>query len=323
MQSTTELVTDSIPDLRKNVPKLSFKDLSLTEKVKYVKRLITVEPLLVCYLAAVVIASPAMQNLQLEITCKANKGYNDSTCEGIIGGNENYTAETLEVQLVLTNMGSWQNPIQQIMPMILILFLGSFSDRHKIRKPFLLVPIFGEFFALVGVVLCVFFISEWPVEVQGFFQTILPSIFGSYTMISMAAFSYIADVSDSEDRTLRIGIVQIVLNGCVVLVQPISGVLFAEIGYIGILIIVAVLFAIAIFYGIFYLKEPKKPEFDGKKNLILDMFDPRHATDTFSLLVKKNEGISRTLVVIVLLMNLIYCMINQGLGVDFHYGAGR
>lgn len=313
MQSTTELVTDFTTDIRKNGHKRKFMDLTLSEKAKYVRKLITVEPLLVCYLAAVVIASPAMQNLQLEITCKANKGYNDSTCEGIIGGLENYTIETLEVQYVLTNMGSWQNPIQQIVPMILILFLGSFSDRHKIRKPFLLVPIFGEFFALVGVILCVFFISDWPVEVQGFFQTILPSIFGSYTMISMAAFSYIADVSDSEDRTLRIGIVQIVLNGCVVLVQPISGVLFREIGYIGILIVVGVLFAIAIFYGIFCLKEPKKPEFDGEKNLILDMFDPRHATDTFSLLVMKHEGISRTLVVTALLMNLIYCMINQGL----------
>lgn len=294
-------------------PKRTFKELNWSEKVKYVGHLITVEPLIACYLAAAVLAVPAMQNLELEKACRANKEYNDTICDAILGGyHENYTAENEAVQIVITDMHSWQNPIQQIMPFILILFLGAYSDRHKIRKPFLLIPIFGEFFALVGCILCVVFLRQWPVEALGFFQTVLPSFFGSYIMIVMAAYSYIADVSDNETRTLRVGIVQIVLNATAVVVNPISGLLFAALGYIGVLIVVGVLFVTAIIYGIFCIKEPKIST-QHKKNLLVDVFDPRHAINTLSLLVKKTPGNKLVILWIVLAMNMIYCLINQGM----------
>lgn len=314
MASTAELVTESVADLNKQNDTKPFKELTIIEKVKYVKDLITVEPVLACYLAAAVLAGPPMQQLELEKACRANIGYNDSICDAILGGNQqNYTSENEAVQTVLTNMHSWQSPFNQIMPLILILFLGSYSDRHKIRKPFLLIPIFGEFFAIIGCILCVVFMKQWPVEVLGFCQTILPSFFGSYIMVVMAAYSYIADVSTIENRTLRIAIVQTVLNVIPIVINPISAVVYYQIGYIGVLIVIGVLFAMAIVYGIFCMKEAQKPVFVNKKSFLADIFDPRHAIDTFNLLLKKTPGNYRGILITALGMNVLYWIIAQGL----------
>lgn len=74
----------------------------------------------------------------------------------------------------------------------------------------------------------------------------------------------------------------------------------------------SVFYIIALLYVIFFIKEPKKPVFEEKKNILVDIFDPRHAIDTFALLVKKIPGNSRMLIVTTLLVTLIYNIINQG-----------
>lgn len=215
-----------------------FKDMSIREKLHFVRELITVEPLLACYLCAAIIIVPSLQDLELEKACRVNRGFGDEICVPILlGQHENLTAENELVQTTVVDMHSWQNPLQQVMPLILILFLGSYSDRHKIRKPFLMLPLIGELFSVIFCVLCVVFMDSWSIDVLGVSQGVIPSFFGGYTMMNMAAFSYIADVSTVEMRTLRIGIVQLVLNVIAPLVQPLSGVLYAALGYIGVLIV--------------------------------------------------------------------------------------
>lgn len=219
-------------------PKKPFKEMSTREKLRYVRELITVEPLLACYICAAIIIIPSLQDLELEKACRVNRGFGDEICVPILQGeHENLTEENTLVQTTVVDMHSWQNPLQQVMPLILILFLGSYSDRHKIRKPFLILPLLGELFSVVSCVLCVVFMNSWPLEVLGVSQGVIPSFFGGYTMMNMAAFSYIADVSSVEMRTLRIGVVQLVLNVIAPIVQPLSGVLYAALGYIGVLIV--------------------------------------------------------------------------------------
>ncbi|KAF5299927.1 hypothetical protein FQR65_LT09322 [Abscondita terminalis] len=275
MSSTTELV--DIPLQREKLEngikkEKTFKEMTMKERFSYIGEIITIEPLLCCYLMASVLCGPALTNLEFEKSCKANENFNDTVCKAILTGSykeENFTLENDIVQQNIVKMHSWQNPMQSVMPIILVLFLGSYSDRHKIRKPFLLLPIIGEFFAVAGCILCVIFMRELPLEFQGFVQTIVPSFLGGPTMIIMASFAYIADVSTLEMRTLRVGVVQIVLNIWTPIVQSFSGVLFAEIGYIGILIFAAVIYVIGLVYGIFWIKEPKQPvDVEDKKSLI-------------------------------------------------------
>ncbi|XP_031328500.1 uncharacterized protein LOC116159617 isoform X2 [Photinus pyralis] len=267
------------------------------------------------------LANPALTNLELEKACKANEGYNDTVCDSILSGTfkeNNLTEENRLVQQHIVQMHSWQSPLQSVMPIILVLFLGSYSDRHKIRKPFLLLPIFGEFFAVAGCILCVIFMRELPLEFQGFAQTVVPSFLGGPTMIIMAAFAYIADVSTLEMRTLRVGVVQIVLNVWTPIVQSFSGILFSAIGYIGILIIGAIFYVIGFAYGLFWIKEPKQPVgLEDKKSLIKDIFDPHHAIETFKVLIKKTEGNERVGILLIMVILFIYAGVINGEGSVF------
>ncbi|KAK4885572.1 hypothetical protein RN001_001843 [Aquatica leii] len=307
MSSTTELVDVPLPQEKIEVDdekERTFKEMTMKERISYVGKVITIEPLLCCYLMASVLCGPALTSLEFEKSCKANEGYNDTVCDAILAGTykeENFTTENDNVQQNIVKMHSWQNPMQSIMPIILVLFLGSYSDRHKIRKPFLLLPIIGEFFA-----------------VAGFVQTIVPSFLGGPTMIIMASFAYIADVSTLEMRTLRVGVVQIVLNIWTPIVQSFSGILFAEIGYVGILVLAAVIYAAGLLYGILWIKEPKEPVgMKDKKSLIKDIFDPHHAIETFKVLFKKTEGNERVGILLLMLILFIYTGVITGEGTVF------
>lgn len=319
MASTADLVTKSATDLNRDQSaeeKKTFKTMTFKERALYVKEIVTIEPLLCCYLMASIVCGPALANLEFEKCCKANERFNDTICDAILTGTYkelNFTEENDAVQQRIIKMHSWQNPLQSIMPIVLVLFLGSYSDRHKVRKPFLLIPIVGEFFAVAGCILCVFYMRELPLEFQGFVQTIVPSFLGGPTMIIMASFAYIGDVSTIEMRTLRVGVVQIVLNIWTPIVQSFSGVLFSQIGYYGLFMIAGGLYALGLLYGIFWIKEPKKSvDVAVNKSLVKDLFDPLHAVETFKLLGKKGEGNQRLGLLIVMLILFVYTCVVTG-----------
>lgn len=311
MSSTADLVNNSTQDLNITKQK-SFKQMNYKEKFKYVKDVITVEPIIACYLISSVLCAPALNQLELEKACKSNAGYNDTICDAIIGATGEFEEEATTVQRIIADMHSWQGPLQSFTPLILVLFLGSYSDRHRLRKPFMIIPIIGEFFAVAGCILCVIFMTEWPLEAQGVAQTVIPSFLGGQTMIVMAVFAYIADISTIEMRTLRIGVVQIVLNVCYPAVQSFSGILFSIIGYIGILCLAALIYLVGLLYGIFCIKETRQPVDVDKKNLFVDIFNSKHAIETFNVLIKKKKGNKRIFICFIMLILFISAGVTIG-----------
>lgn len=310
MTSTVDLVNQSVGDLTENkeLKKKTFK-----ERLKYVAEVVTVEPLIGAYVMAAVLVKPALLVLEYDKACRANLALNTTVCNDIaFGDGEAFFNSTVDVQLLISKVHSWQLPIQSVMPLVLVLFLGSYSDRHQWRKPFLLLPLIGELFAVVGCILSVVFMDTWTLEVLGVVQTIIPSFFGGQTMLVMAVFAYIADVSTLEMRTLRVGVVQIVMNACYPLVQSFSAVLFTSIGYIGVLVIAGCLYGAAILYGVFIIKEPKRPIKVSKTGLFADIFDTRHAVNTFKLLLNKRSDNDRLFVVLLLWGMFLYTVVSVG-----------
>lgn len=315
MASTTDLVNESVEDLAatKKTAKNEkpFKELTLLQKIVYIKDIITVEPLIIAYMLSSILCGPALLNLEYEKACRVNLQYNDTVCEAILTGtHENFSEHNANVTNILTNIHSWQSPLQTITPLILIFFLGAYSDRHNIRKPFIIAPIFGEFFAVAGCILCVVFMREWPVEAQAVAQTVVPSFFGGPQMLVMAVFSFVADDSTVEMRTIRIGIIQLSLNIITPIAYAISGQLFAQVGYYGVLSIAFCCYLFAILWGIFYLKEPKKPHFANKAEIFKDLIDPKLALDTFSLVTSKKNN--RVNIFMVLLLMFLFSFAEAG-----------
>lgn len=61
-------------------------------------------------------------------------------------------------------MAGWKTFIQSSLPAVLILFVGSWSDRHGRRKPCMLLPIVGELLTSIGLLVCTYFYYELPIE---------------------------------------------------------------------------------------------------------------------------------------------------------------
>lgn len=156
----------------------------------------TVEPLIGIYILSNMIALLTTLNLNMQKACRVNLGLNSSICSALESGNTlNYTKEEYQVQGLATDLNFWKTIVLGIIPSVLIIFVGSWSDRNHRRKPCMLVPIIGEFLTSVGLLFCSYYFNELPMGVAGLVESIPPAMTGGWTTMFMSVFSYIGDVT--------------------------------------------------------------------------------------------------------------------------------
>lgn len=287
-----------------------WKTMTLKEKCKHIWNNITLEPMLACYIVPSVLAGLATQNLNLEKACRVNMGYSREVCDALQRRETaNYTQEEANVQLLVARMAGWKTVLQSLLPCVLILFWGSWSDRHGKRKPCMLIPIIGEFLAAIGLIICTYF-EDLPMEVAGFTEALFPGLTGGWFTQFMGVFSYIADVTTEEDRTLRIGILNVFFSLGVPFGMAFSGILLNQIGFYGVFSVSATLYSMAFLYGLFIVKEPivKTPEELAKitkKNIIADFFDTEHVSATFKVAFKKGANQRRLRVIMLMIVVMV------------------
>ncbi|XP_061401831.1 probable peptidoglycan muropeptide transporter SLC46 [Musca vetustissima] len=284
--------------------------LTWREKMQKVIKNITVEPIVAAYIMPSVLSNLATQNLNLEKACRVNMDYGDVVCDALTRRETtNYTMEEETIQKMVAHMVAWKTVIQSLFPCLLILFWGSWSDRHHRRKPCILIPIVGEFLGTVGLILCVYF-KDTPMEVAGLTEAIFPSLSGGWFVMLMGVFSYIADITTEEERTLRIGILNVCFSVGVPIGTALSGVLLKKIGFYGVFSISASLYVVSLFYGFFFLPEPRprciQPEDKHKpRNLLADFFDKEHVIETFRVAFKKGENKRRARVILLMIVVMV------------------
>lgn len=239
------------------------KKFTFNERLRTIKKNISVEPIMLCYIMPSVLASLATQNLNLEKACWVNLNYSEEVCTALkLRQTENYTDYENNVQLLIASIQGWKNAMQTTIPAILILFVGAWSDKTGKRKACILLPIIGEFLTCIGFLFNTYFFYELPAEVAALTESLFPAITGGYFTNFVGIFSYIGDITTNEERTFRVGIV----NLCMMLGYPfgsaLSGVLLKVIGYYGIYSLSASLYLFAVIYGYYTLEDIKKKPTD-------------------------------------------------------------
>lgn len=172
------------------------KDFS--SRAAHALRNITVEPLLGVFQLSVILSSLTTQNLNLQKACRVNLKLDGAACDALRGGRNAtaaYRSEEIEVQQLVAGMMVWQNVIQNTVPCILVIFIGSWSDRNRRRKPFMLMPVLGELVRNAGLIACVFYFYELPMEVAGIVESVPSSVTGSLPVLFLAVFAYVGDIS--------------------------------------------------------------------------------------------------------------------------------
>lgn len=185
-----------------------WREMGFCSKTKYVFKNITVEPLLALFQVSSVLSSLTTQNLNLQKACRVNLRLDDTVCYGLENKNVSlYANEEVQVQQLVADMLVWQTVIQSSIPCILVIFIGSWSDRNRKRKPCMLIPVLGELVRNVGLLLCVFYFSELKMEIAGLVESIPTSIAGGLTVLYLAAFSHVGDISSVSILYIRHAII--------------------------------------------------------------------------------------------------------------------
>lgn len=228
--------------------------LSVKEMFRYFLVNITVEPMIALLIIPSVFSRLANQDLNLQKACSINLKFSDKICQDLKDLNTTgLKNEESQVQKLVAEMTIWTT-LLGLIPLVLVMFSGAWSDRKGKRKPFLLLPIVGEFFASVGLILCVYF-SSLPMEVSGFVGAFFPAATGGWTVTFMAVFSYIGDITEEHMRTVRIGFVDLFCSGGVPIGTALSGVLLEWFGFYGVFSLAAVFYLSGFIYGLFCVKE--------------------------------------------------------------------
>ncbi|CAH0727981.1 unnamed protein product, partial [Brenthis ino] len=280
------------------------KKLTFIEKVKLVKANITVEPIMACYIMPSILASLATQNLNLEKVCRVNLNYSEEICDALKSRQTtNFTVYEEQVQMYTAEIQAWKNVVQTAIPVMIILFVGAWSDKTGRRKICILMPIVGEFLTCIGFIINTYYFYELPAEVTALTESIFPAITGGWFTNFIGVFSYIGDITTIEDRTFRVGVVNLCMSLGYPIGSALSGVLLTWIGYYGIFSLSASLYLFSLTYGYFYLEDSNKKVIKKKRGcfgFIREFFDLALVMETFKVAFKKDSGNRRLRVCLLL-----------------------
>ncbi|XP_050525054.1 uncharacterized protein LOC126896377 [Daktulosphaira vitifoliae] len=305
----------------------SKKDFS--SKIGYVLNNITVEPVLLLVQASSILTSLTTQNLNLQKACRVNLNYSDEICTAIeIKNTTFYKNEELEVQQLVTNMLIWQTIIQCSVPCVLVIFIGSWSDRHKKRKPFILIPIIGELIRNIGLILCVYFFYELPMEIAGLVESIPMAFSGGMSVLYLAAFSHVIDISTVKNRTLRVGLLNISFGTAWPVGAALSGIIYHKFGFYAVYGLSSILFMIGLITGFSLVndqpKSSKNNKLIEKKQMCMldfvDFFNVKHIKTAWNVTFKKGPNSRKAKIIMLLILFLIVDGPIQGIiAVEYMY----
>ncbi|KAF7270826.1 hypothetical protein GWI33_016233 [Rhynchophorus ferrugineus] len=268
---------------------------SLLEKAKYFISNMTVEPVLLFYILPSMMVTIAIQNLNLEKACRVNLAISQEHCDALTIRNvtaySDYARDEQEVQILATNMTIVKNTVQSILPGVILMFLGAWSDKFQKRKPCMLMPIMGDMSMVLGLLICTYFFYELPIEINSIFEAFCPAITGTWFAMFTGVYSYISDVSTEEERTIRIGAINTLANVGMCLGTALSGILYKMFGFYGVYIIALCMYSIALTYGYFSISDPK-PCGDSEtksQGFFKDFFQTDHIIDTFKTAIKSGS----------------------------------
>ena len=108
-----------------------------------------------------------------------------------------------EMQKIATRVNSYRSILENTLPVIVMLILGSWSDIHGRKFPLLFCT--GGYILMPLVVASSLWFKSWSALTSSLLSC-TDKLFGGELLFQMAGLSYITDVTDISTRTVRIGI---------------------------------------------------------------------------------------------------------------------
>ncbi|XP_064090389.1 probable peptidoglycan muropeptide transporter SLC46 isoform X2 [Macrobrachium nipponense] len=226
----------------------------LKQAVSKVLRNVTLEPMLFMKMLAESNAGVVADTLEIDRVCRVNLNYTEEECRNMDDGN--HTTIQTEVQKYQNMFNYYQNLMDSILPLIIVVLIGSLTDKYG-RKP----PMLGVLAGFVGwsvVYILTALNPSWPVEVL-LGATLCGDIMGTWVVFNMAVYSYMADITTPETRTKRMGFLDVVWYIGGPLGRLMGGWLYRWTNCIVVFAVSGALWTLCFLYVLFLVKESVNP----------------------------------------------------------------
>lgn len=257
--------------------------------IKYV----SVEPTMWLYMMAFTFTSIVEQDFFRYKACRVDHGYSEEVCMKL-NDDDNKAIKT-KVQMTVAEFHQWNDIAGHVVPIILAMFYGNWSDRRGRKLPLLL--------GLTGKLIYSFMIvinsmmDTWNLNMIVYTATLPMSLLGADVAIFASCFAYISDVSSVQQRTMRITILDVTYLSTIPSGVALGSYVFTHLVNRPYTIMFAVnvtLLLLSLIYSFVWLKwqtSPRQQPLSGA-NWLLDFFDMRHVATTMRTLVKsrRNHG---------------------------------
>jgi PCFT/HCP family folate transporter-like MFS transporter 1/3 len=258
------------------------------------------------YMMAFMLTSVVEQAFFVDKACRVNLNFSDIICSNL--ADSQYKEYNKQVQVVVSDFHQYNNVATHAIPLVLSLFLGAWSDRRGRKLP-LLLGLAGKLYYSTMVIINALQVT-WPLETVLLSASLPSAVTGADLAIFAAAFSYVADVSTVESRTLRVTVLDIAYLSTMPTGVALGKYLWSSVtghSYAIMFGMNASLLLTAILYALWRLKwrttESQQPL---PCNLLGDFFDFNHVVQSVKTVVKKRPGNRRLYLVVLFIAMALY-----------------
>ncbi|EFN75365.1 uncharacterized protein LOC105191424 isoform X2 [Harpegnathos saltator] len=279
---------------------------------------ISVEPTMWLYMMAFMFTSVVEQAFFVHKACRVDHGYSEEICLHL---NENKNIQT-EVQKTVSEFQQWYNLAGHIIPIILALFFGNWSDRRGRKLP-LVIGLIGKLIYSFMIVINSL-MPNWNLNMVIYTAVVPMGLLGGDVIIFGSCFAYLTDICSYEERTMRITILDIVYLSTMPTGIALGSYVFANVvnsSYTIMFAINASLLILAIVYSLVRLKWQSSPEQQSLigVNFLKDFFDTDHVRQTLSMMIKSRQNNARACLALVMLSMCLYTFQREERSMSYLY----
>lgn len=283
-------------------------------KVESFLRQITVEPVIFCYAFGIILHVPVIQQyIHKRISEEKGLIYNSTDSKSSCEPFPMTTSEdTKRIQRQVQSESSYMQlglVFSASAPSLIVaLILGAWSD-HVGRRKAMGLPLFGS--AIETALVLVVIYLKLPVTTL-LIGAFLVGSCGSFPTMVLSVFSYIADITDENQRAFRLGILEAIAFLSGMLSHLTSGYLVYNSGFRPPYWVILFLHTFALFYVVFILPESRIPV-NHDKQAEFKFFSVSHVIAIVHIFSKPRSGGHWRMALLMIISGLmIMCSIGFG-----------
>ncbi|XP_063699924.1 probable peptidoglycan muropeptide transporter SLC46 [Culicoides brevitarsis] len=252
-------------------PSLDEKQLSRVQKLLKNRKLI-LEPVVAILFFAIFLSAQVITNHITYRACRSELGESEEICRQLERKDGGMSSKDLEtrVQPFVATYQSYKVVIESLVPALMSLFVGAWSDKHG-RKKVIFVAYSG--FALQFLIFYLLGTISSAISYSWYLLASLPiAVTGGNCILMSTLMSYMADISTAEQRAKRVASFQIGLIIGVFMGSGFSGLLNKTLGAVNLFFVSFVVLLFGFLYIFFRVPESIEVSSKHRASGLKDLF---------------------------------------------------